>query len=142
MKEVKRKFLKLAKEKHPDGGKGNNEDFVELLNAKETLMKFIQKHIKEDEVTDEEKIVTRKEYKLANMEKLNTDSVTIHIPTIHVSAWVEVLTEELGLPTMLATRSGPQPKQFRTSNGICLTIWHKIKKEKSTMLIQGSTGYF
>ena len=35
MKTVKKKFLKLVKAKHPDGGIGCEADFVELLEAKE-----------------------------------------------------------------------------------------------------------
>ena len=40
MKEVRRKFLKIVKAKHPDGGQGTEEDFVELLEAKEFLMNY------------------------------------------------------------------------------------------------------
>ena len=35
MKMVRKQFLKFAKAKHPDGGVGTEEDFVELLDAKD-----------------------------------------------------------------------------------------------------------
>ena len=42
MKDVRRRFLKVVKAKHPDGGQGSDEDFVELMEAKEFLMNFLK----------------------------------------------------------------------------------------------------
>ena len=77
MKTVRKKFLKLVKAKHPDGGIGSEEDFVELLEAKEFLMNHI-KHINTcDDNEDEEEALCRQEYDMANIEKMNSESVTV-----------------------------------------------------------------
>ena len=41
MKKVRRNFLKLVKSKHPDGGEGTKEDFIELFEAKDFLLNYI-----------------------------------------------------------------------------------------------------
>ena len=78
MKQVKKKFLRLVKAKHPDGGIGTEEDFIELFEAKEFLMNFIKLNhpLNEDEEKDDEELLARKEFDLANITKLNKDSVS------------------------------------------------------------------
>ena len=61
MKTVRKKFLKLAKFKHPDGGQGSEADFIELLEAKEFLMNHIKLNQPEN-LDDKEESLTRREY--------------------------------------------------------------------------------
>ena len=95
MKTVKKKFLRLVKAKHPDGGIGSAADFVELLEAKEYLMHHIKTNNPQEDEKDEEEELSRKEFESANIIKVNEDSITVSIPTEHVKFWREVLEEKL-----------------------------------------------
>ena len=69
MKEVKKKFLKIVKAKHPDGGQGTEEDFVELMEAKEFLLNYLKVNQANEEDIDEEETLARRQYEMANIEK-------------------------------------------------------------------------
>ena len=142
MKTVRKQFLKLAKAKHPDGGVGSEEDFVELLEAKEYLMNHI-KHNKQDENDDEEESLCRKEFDDANITTINEDSVTVKIPNDHVSSWRKVLNDKFGTPRLLIVKHGVSPHQYKTETGVAITSWlkEKSKDKKSTILVQGRTAY-
>ena len=71
MKTVRRSFLRLAKAKHPDGGAGKEEDFIELLEAKEYLMHHIKTNKPQEENHDEDEELSRKEFHSANITKIN-----------------------------------------------------------------------
>ena len=125
MKTVKRKFLKLAKVRHPDGGVGSEADFIELLEAKEYLMNHIRLNKPQEDESAVEETLTRREYQLANIEKINKDSVTIYVPSNHVQAWRDILEEKFGQPTHLPVKLTPAPLQYKTEGGISITSWYK-----------------
>ena len=87
MKLVRRQFLKLSKSRHPDKGNGTNEDFVELLEAKKFILNYLKTNYPNENEDDEEELLAKEEYSIANIEKINADSVTVLIPTNHVIAW-------------------------------------------------------
>ena len=96
------------------------------------------------DVNDEEEDVARKKFKESNIEKVNKTSVTIKILTAHIiTAWESVFTEKYGNPNdkshINATKQWTVPyKLDETAFGtIKVIIWNLVKKEKSTMLIQG-----
>ena len=140
MKTVRKKFLKIVKSKHPDG-EGNEEDFVELLEAKEWLMNYLKINSPMEDTEDEEERLVRQEFELANIHKINTDSVTIYVPTAHVASWNTAFEKKYGPPAILPVKKGAGPTQFKTQNGIAVTIWRKEQSAKSTMLIQGRDEY-
>ena len=141
MKHVRKKFIRLVKAKHPDGGQGSEEDFRELFEAKEFLMNYIKRNLPEEPDMDDDEILARKEFEVANIEKIKLESVTIYIPSSHVSAWKICLSERYGEPISLPTKYGSVPLQLKTTEGVSITIWSKETQSKSTMLIQGRTGY-
>ena len=67
MKEVRKKFLRLVKAKHPGGGQGSGEDFIELQDAYEFLMNYIKVNNPEGGIDDEEEQLTRKQNETANI---------------------------------------------------------------------------
>ena len=91
VKYVRKQFLKLSKLKHPDKGTGTSEDFAELLEAKEFILNYLKTNFPNEYNDDEEEVLAKEEYTIANIEKINIDSVTIYIPTNHVRAWMNTL---------------------------------------------------
>ena len=91
MKTVRKNFLKLVKSKHPDGGEGSEEDFIELNEAKEFLLNYIKTNQINPEKEDEEESLIRRVYEQANIHSINGDSVTVKVLTKHVNCWREVL---------------------------------------------------
>ena len=57
--------------------------------------------------------------------------MTIKVPSSHVFAWKNVLSELLGDPIDRTNSSNGQ--QFKTDSGVSITLWAK-KKDKSTVL--------
>ena len=95
MKTVRKKFLKLVKAKHPDGGVGTEKDFEELVEAKEYLMNHIKANKSQENTEDEEEALSRKEFESANIVKVKTECITVSIPTPHIGTWRDVLGEML-----------------------------------------------
>ena len=118
MKEVRKKFIRLVKAKHPDGGNGTEEDFIELFDAKEFLMNYIKVNFPVQVDIDEEETLARKEFDSANIENINEDSVTVFIPSYHVSTWRKCLSERYGDPRTLPTKHGVKPIQFKTDDKV------------------------
>ena len=69
MKIVRRQFLKLSKIRHPDKGVGSDEDFSELLEAKEFVMNYLKTNFPIENEEDEEEVLAKEEYATANIEK-------------------------------------------------------------------------
>ena len=136
MRNVQKKFLELVKSRHPDGGEGSENDFIELFEAKEFLLNYIKNYLTiDDDVQDEEEYLIRKSFDHANIQKINIDSVTIQIPTEHVLSWRKVLESHFGAKIVLPSKV--DSVQFKTENGLSITSWLKEKSTMSTILIQG-----
>ena len=71
-----------------------------------------------------------------NILEVNKQSMTIKVPSSHVFAWKNVLSELLGDPIDRTNSSNGQ--QFKTDSGVSITLWAK-KKDKSTVLSTGKS---
>ena len=69
MKTVRKKFLRLVKAKHPDGGIGSEEDFVELQEIKDFLLNYIKNNQSGSDPEDEEESLIRGVFEEANIQK-------------------------------------------------------------------------
>ena len=113
MKKVRANFLKLVKSKHPDGGEGTEEDFIELFEAKEFLLNYIKNNPTEEKEDEEESLI-RRTFDQANIHDINTDSVTIKVQNIHVNCWRDVLEAHFGQRIILPSKA--DAVQFKTEN--------------------------
>ena len=139
MKEVRRNFLKLSLEKHPDKAGGNKSDFQELLNAYEVIAKVIQDTQQEDP-NDDEETVARNLFKETNIEKINMYSVTVSILSTQAASWEKILTAEYGEP--IEGKDKANGKKFTIEKNvkdddesipiIYVTLWKKEKSPRST----------
>ena len=111
MKTVRERFLKLSKIRHPDKGVGSAADFAELLEVKEFLFNHIKISKVNKDIEDQEENLVRKEYEAANIEKINSDSVTGFVLTSHMTYWREVLERNFGPPILLPTKHADPPLQ-------------------------------
>ena len=139
VKEVRKQFLKLCIERHPDKEGGSNEKMKELLEANRRVCEYIMKNVNTDN-SDTEETQARKEFKEFNMETVNEISVTFHVPSSHISCWEEVLEEFFGDPSQDNTRTN-NGKQFSTPEGFHIKIWKKSTPNR-TLLVNGKDGYF
>ena len=140
MKELRKRYLELSLIRHSDKG-GTDEDFMELLNAYNSIGKMIEKSKNQDK-DDIEEDEARKIFKESNFEKINKTSVTIKIQSAHVKAWDQIFTEKYGNPIINETSASKQwsvPYKISQEDMglIKVTIWNLNKKKQSTMLIQG-----
>ena len=108
------------------------------MEAKEYLFNHIKNNKPQDK-EDEEETLVRKEYEIANLDKIN--SVTIILPTNHVQAWRDFIEENYGKPIPLPVKLTPAPLQYKTDEGVAITSWFKERNNKSTIIIQGRTEY-
>ena len=65
--------------------------------------------------------------------------MTIKIPTIHADAWKDVLDERVGIKADRSSTSNGI--QFKTKNGVSITLWKKHNENESTILIDGQKDY-
>ena len=63
----------------------------------------------------------------------------VNIQTIHVEQWEMILTRNYGHP--IDRSSSNNGKQFRTLEGVTITIWEKARETHSTMLVSGNKSY-
>ena len=92
------------------------------------------------EEEEEEEMIARTEFKEANHVNLNHKSVTIKIPTSHADAWKETLKNTIGIT---ADRSKSNNGiQFKSNEGINITLWKKEKEQTSTIMIDGKKGFW
>ena len=90
LKELRRSYHKLSKEKHPDKHSGADEttrrayeeEFQELLNSYNNAANYIIENDKEEK--DDEENLVREEFIKVNMVKINATSVVFYVPTMHV----------------------------------------------------------
>ena len=103
LKGIQKHFHRLCKTKHPDKNNGSKEstaEFQTLLEAYKTAGKAAEKVLPENE--DLEDIVARKvfhQFQFSSV-KVNSQSVTIKTEKALNSVWLEVLTSNLGEPTV------------------------------------------
>ena len=62
------------------------------------VCKYIEEHVQQEDLNDEEETLARKGFKETNIEKYNLQSVTVVIPSAHVLAWEKTLEEKCGEP--------------------------------------------
>ena len=142
MKELRKRYLELSFIRHPDKETGTDKAFQELLNAYSEIGKLIEERENGD-VTDTEENEARKAFRKSNGETVNKASGTIKIVTAHVQAWEKVFTEKYGNPIdkshINATKQWTVPYKLNDMDfgRIKVIIWNLVKKESSTMLIQG-----
>ena len=150
MKDVKKKFHKLALTHHPDKPGGNGEVFKEMTEAYRLIGEYILEEQEENEddengVFDFEEEVARKTFKqfqFANV-KENMRSFTIHIDNAMSCAWTTVLSQHYGVPLDKNTNG----LHWRVSNysdghltgNITIGKWHIPKKDKQSKLLIQST---
>ena len=141
MKEIRKNFLRLSLERHPDKSGGSKEDFQELVNAYEKIGRVIQDTTQEDK-TDDEETIARNLFKETNFEKINLYSVTVSILTTQADAWETVLIDMYGEPT--EGKEKANGKKFIVKNVakdeekipvMYVTLWKKEKSIRSTLLI-------
>ena len=103
LKEIQKQFHRLSKIKHPDKNNGSiksKEDFQTLLEAYNTAGKAAEKVVHEND--DIEEIIARKLFKQFQFSsvKFNSQSITIKTEKSLNSTWLEILTTNLGEPTI------------------------------------------
>jgi hypothetical protein len=150
MKILSSQWRRMSLFKHPDKPSGTEEAFKELNNAFENLGKIIEQSPPED-LTDEEEIKARKAFKDVNFTKENISSITIVIETNMVKYWEAVLTEKLSVPIDRTNGEKNNGRQWvdeaykeeteEKTAKVFVTVWHKEKKEHSTMLIQAEDSF-
>ena len=62
--------------------------------------------------------------------------MTIYILTVNILQWNEILTEHYGEPNDRGNTGNG--KQYKTEDGVSLTVWEKPESKLSTMLISGN----
>ena len=141
MKEVRRQFLKLSIEKHPDKPGGTKEAFQELKDAYDRVGKIIHE-TEQDDLNDGEEAVARKLFRETNLEKINLYSVTISILTSQSDAWENVLTAKYGEHAESKDKCNGKKfliQDYEAENeqpsSVYLTLWKKEKFNRSTILI-------
>ena len=137
----------------PDGDIKKRKNVVsfgpaELVEPPPELEKDIWEKVEtEGDKEDIEESLCRQEYELANIEKINQESVTVFVPTTHVSSWRKVLEDSYGPPILLPIKHGSPPFQFKTDEGVSITSYMRAttfkagKATKSTILVQGRSSY-
>ena len=133
---LRAKYMELCIERHPDKG-GSNEQFQQLLEAKEILSKYIEENI--PTTNDVEEIFARRQFKECNEVKINKSSVTIKYPSKYSDHYENILTKKYGQPNDNTETSNG--KKFTVLEGIYITVYRKPGLE-STLLIQGNQKLF
>ena len=126
MKELRENFLKLCLERHPDKG-GSDDSFKVLLEAKETLSKYIQNNVPEDD-SDEEEVFARQLFKHFNIIEVNKSSVTISYPTQYCEAYEQCLERNYGQPDDKSKSNNG--KKNKVSDQVFITNYINNKKMK------------
>ena len=96
MMNLRKTFIKLAVEKHPDKG-GNEDDFKELYQAYEFLGNLISNSDAEEENIEEAE--AKKRFREETWEEVNSSSITIKVNSNEGDAWEETLRENFGPST-------------------------------------------
>ena len=160
LQEVRKQFFKCARRNHPDKNSDadiktreeREETFKKLLNSYNILAEAILESDHAD--TDDEDYdddsdtedqgydeieFNKEEFEEVSMHSTNIRSVTIKIPTIHADAWKDIFQEQFGIKSDRTSSSNGI--QFKTAEGVSITLWKKMTEDKSTILIDGKKGY-
>ena len=132
MNEVRDRFLKLCLERHPDKGV-SNEEFQSLLNAKETVCKYIEENVPEDKENNDD-VAMRKQFKEFNEVSINISSVTIRYASKYSEYYDNSFCKRFGMPQD-NSRTG-NGKKYTAPGGVYVTIYKK-SEDFSTILVQG-----
>ena len=124
-------------ERHPDKG-GSNKEFQDLLEAKDTISKYINEHIPENNLDEEEKFA-RHLFKEFILVKIHKTSVLLTYPTKYAKHYKESLENRYGQPVDKSD-SGNGLK-FSVPGGIFLTLYIK-SGEESKLYVQGNKMLF
>ena len=147
LKDMKKAYYDMAKaldpDKHMDEDekvkKQYEEKFKVLTNAYRRVSIFILKNTNKSEDDEEENLI-RKEFESMNVIIMNQNSVKLSIPKAHSSLWREVFEDKFGSPKdQSATSTGVE---FKTQNGVSITLWEKKKAKESTILISGPKSQY
>ena len=138
LKLIRKNYIKLLIEKHPDKNEGIDRGFNELQKAFEVVSKYIVENVVDDSV-DEEESMARKEFFDMNIVQINKFSVTIKPPTFHEQAWETVLQNHYGNPDDKSVSGNG--KKYSATSGVFITAFYKPKDRLSTLYIQGQSGY-
>ena len=135
MKEVKTAYHRVILERHPDRNDGNDKGFDEAKVAYDYLCEYIKDNIVNDDESDAEEILVRKEFLEANVVKLNKNSVTIKPLSKYLPMYEEVLSEEYGEPVDSSAEN--HGNKFANKNDVFITTYWKPKERFSTIYVQG-----
>lgn len=80
--DVRKRFLRLAKESHPDKCGGSDSKFRQIYEAYKKLSHHILKNTPEV-FDDVEESIARKEFQEAHIMKLNKTSIRIKFPSMY-----------------------------------------------------------
>ena len=138
LKLIKKNYLKLLKEKHPDKNGGIDRGLDELIKAFEVVSKYVMENIIDDG-EDEEESSVRKEFTDINIVQLNVSSATVKPPTAHEQSWEKILQKHYGDPVDSSAKG--HGKKYSAPNGVFVTAYYKSKEKFSTLYIQGQSGY-
>ena len=116
------------KENHPDKNvdcdeelkKSKEETFKKILEAYKTVAEYVIENNKSDS-NDEEENRARDEFRESNIIQINARSVTVKIPSDQSNDWETVLADGYGNPIYRSANNNG--KQFKTSEGLSITIW-------------------
>ena len=110
------------------------EEFSKIFTAFKNIVNFILEN--KDNLEDEEECIATKEFDEVNLVKINKQSMTIYILTVNILQWNEILEEHYGEPNDRSNTGNG--KQYKTEDGVSLTVWEKPESKLSTMLISGN----
>ena len=111
MKQLQKQYHQQALVRHPDkhdNSKASTIDFQNLLNAYKLVGKAVEKAYPKDANIDEEELIARKMFQQFQFSsvKVNSQSITIKTEKKLHSAWLEVLTKNIGAPTHKSPQHG------------------------------------
>jgi len=137
MKELREKFLQKCFDCHPDKG-GTDDQFQELLEAKNAISQFILDNIPED-LVDNDEALARRESAEVNIVKFNKICISIKFPSKYSEIYDICLQRRYAEP--IDKSDAFNGKKYTVSEEIFITNIINLKKHSVPSLFRERAIY-